>query len=315
MHGDDDIDPVHFNDGCVIQSGYIYVSGKLDRTGRDHADYSVLFWSQRMNDNSLEWYVDTDLAANVISVCTVAGPDGVMALGQQGEVHVNFFDEDEPRREQLPDAGIYGAGRLGAMSQIRAIGSSVYACGAHGQVYRRDPSGRWQHLDPALIDRSEDQPLTLNGIDGSAEDDIFAVGYGGRIVHWDGRRWEELDSPTNLHLERVCSVGRGEAYICGNEGTLLHVLGEGIMDLSADMPAHFWGLTVFEGRPYACTLTGIYALADDEELEELRLGLDRPVGCYRLDSKDGELWSVGPKDLLRFDGQAWTREVFPFNGE
>ncbi|NVB43497.1 hypothetical protein G6O69_37100 [Pseudenhygromyxa sp. WMMC2535] len=48
-----------------------------------------------------------------------------------------------------------------------------------------------------------------------------------------------------------------------------------------------------------------------QRLEEVELGLDQPVGFYRLDSGDGVLWSFGPKDLLRFDGQAWQRSPLP----
>ena len=54
-------------------------------------------------------------------------------------------------------------------------------------------------------------------------------------------------------------------------------------------------------------------LDDDDELYELDTGLGPDVEFYRIDSRDGMLWSFAPKDLVRFDGERWERVSFPDN--
>lgn len=298
-------EPLTFIDGAVIHKDYVYFLAKYDSIDPDEYDCTlgVFYYVD-------EWVSHEDMHYNAISTCYYKLgpkiPGALVALSEQGDVH--YIDNVGERHEKIRDAGLHPPGHLGMMSQVCQIGRSLYACGAHGQVYRRLETG-WVHIDDQILDPGMDQPLTLNAIAGSAEDDIFVAGYHGRILHFDGRDWDELDSPTNLHLERICVVGRGEAYVCGNEGTLLWIHGAGITDLSIDTEEHFWGMTSFDGHLYVATLSTMYVL-EDGDLYELDTGLGEGVEFYRLDSRDGMLWSIAPKDLVRFDGETWERVPF-----
>ncbi|NVB38750.1 hypothetical protein G6O69_12995 [Pseudenhygromyxa sp. WMMC2535] len=300
--------PLTFVDGAALGRDHLYFLAYYDDL--DPAVYECTVGTYY---DAGDWLSHEDMGHAAISACRFEPvPDTaamVVALSMQGDVH--FHGPQGSFEERIPDAGTREVGKLGAMAQVRQIGGSLYACGAHGQVYRRTRQG-WEHIDGPILDRSMERSLSLNGIDGSAEDDILVVGYHGRILRFDGRRWSELDPPTNLHLERVCCVGRGEAYACGNRGTLLWIRGESIMDLSVDIPEHFWGMTVFDGRLYVATLSAIWVL-EDGELREIDTGLGGDVEFYRLDSCEGMLWSIAPKDLIRFDGDTWERVPFPDN--
>lgn len=295
-------DLVHFYDGAVIDRELTYMIGNYDRYDPSyHAPHSLaLMFDER------ELYGDDPLPFEAVSICGHKDgekPTVIAILSKNGHVRLVWGGEKLTRAdERIPDAGIRDGGKYGYLAQIAHIGATFYACGSHGQVYRRTPSG-WIHADEGILDPGFDRSLTLTSISGSAEDDIFVVGWHGRILHFDGDRWTELDSPTNIHLERVLSVGRGEAYVCGNEGTLLRVHPGGIENLCADTDAHFWGLAVLDGRVFVSSLLSIYELIDGE-LEEVDTGLDG-VEFYRLVANDGTMWSFAAKDVVRFDGETW----------
>lgn len=295
--------PIYVNDGCVVEPDYVYVTARYERLdpARDERSIGLARVDGR-------WSCHADLDYNVISACYFEpDPDQtgeLIALSMHGEVH--SWDPRGETEQTIAGAGSREPGGRGPLTQIRQIGASLFACGSHGQVYRRSEAG-WDLVDETILDPARTRALWLNGLGGAAEDELLVVGYHGRILRFDGRRFDELAVPTNVHLERVWSSGPGLAYVCGNYGTLLRITPSGIDDLSIDTDEHFWGLAGLDGRIYACSLSTIYALDDDDQLRELDTGLGPEVGFYRLDSKGGALWSFGAHDLIRFDGQAWTR--------
>lgn len=292
--------PVFFNDGCVRRADYAYISGKLKSVNHDEFDHSRLFYykAPQWGRQDLNW--------NVVSVCCWPEPDSLHALSEHGDVQ---FAQAKPFTERIADVE-----KFGAVSQIRAIAGKLYVCGMHGQVYRRDGENLWVHIDRGIL-----QPETpvkgglhLNGIDGVAPNDIYVVGHAGRILHYDGSTWTSLASPTNLHLERVHCAAPGETYACGNNGTFLKITPQGIENHSIELADHFWGLSSFQGKVYLATLKGLYVF-DGKTLDELDTGLEAAIGGYRLDARDGQLWSFGVDDLAYFDGKTWTRVIHPDN--
>jgi hypothetical protein len=181
-----------------------------------------------------------------------------------------------------------------------------------GQVYRRDESG-WIHIDDGILDRNiSPDALHLNGIAGTSHRDIYVCGFGGRILHFDGRTWDELATPTNVHLERIHCVSPSEAYVCGNKGTFFKISSGAFTDYSIDIDEHFWGLTSFQGKIYLATLKGLYVF-DGKQVRPVDTKLKPPIGGYRLDACEEQLWSFGVDDLAWFDGKKWTRLKHPDN--
>ncbi len=50
----------------------------------------------------------------------------------------------------------------------------------------------------------------LNGVWGSGPADVWAVGGGGMIVHWNGSAWATQSSPTSDPLKSVWGSGPNE---------------------------------------------------------------------------------------------------------
>jgi len=57
---------------------------------------------------------------------------------------------------------------------------------------------------------------------GSGVDDIFAVGYEGAILHYDGARWQAMTSNTTRPLRSVWGTAGNNVYAVGDIGALLH---------------------------------------------------------------------------------------------
>lgn len=65
--------------------------------------------------------------------------------------------------------------------------------------------------------------LAMSGVSGSATDEVYAVGYDGRIASYDGSSWSEMSSGTTEHLFEVWVSNSGEAFAVGQSGTILYV--------------------------------------------------------------------------------------------
>ncbi len=67
-------------------------------------------------------------------------------------------------------------------------------------------------------------PTTANllGVSGSGPDDVFAVGAGGTIAHYDGVAWSLQASGTTADLRAVYAKVRSDAFAVGKAGEVLH---------------------------------------------------------------------------------------------
>jgi hypothetical protein len=61
------------------------------------------------------------------------------------------------------------------------------------------------------------------GVDAVAEDDVWAVGSNGAIIHWDGSSWESVESPTKGRLSDVAMGSARDGWAVGDEeGVAFH---------------------------------------------------------------------------------------------
>jgi hypothetical protein len=297
-----DVETVYFNDGCVKEGDYVYIAAKLHSVS-DEYHFARTFFHKggQWKYHDLEWRVE--------SVCYYSEQDAFYTLSVNADVGISTPKGFEA--ERIPEAGVRDG--LAAVNQIRQIGKRLYVCGDQGQVYRREDSG-WVHFDEGLLDRNVSaSALCLNSIDGSSDEDIYVVADHGRIFHFDGSQWSELDTPTNQHLERVRCVNSDEFYICGKNGVFFKGSPNGFEDFSVGgMKEYFWGLEHFEDKVYLAALKGLFVF-DGTSVEPLATGLEPEIGGYRLSARKGMLWSFGVDDLASFNGKEWTRLKHPDN--
>lgn len=146
------------------------------------------------------------------------------------------------------------------------LGGGAWAVGERGLVLTWDRAGKWNQV-PALTN------ATLRAVCATREDDVWAVGDGGVIIHSDKSGWRQVASPTTEDLVAIYFGPTGIGWAVGAAGTTLRYENRAWMPVAA---------------PTIGVLRGIWAGPQDTA------------------------WAVGDGGLLfRWSGQAWVKEDSP----
>jgi len=115
---------------------------------------------------------------------------------------------------------------------------------------------------------SSGTPNQLYGVWGSGASDVWAVGYGGIILHWDGSAWSMVSSGTTYPLFSVWGSGASDVWAVGAFGTIVH-----------------WDGCAWTSIPGGTTnfLNGVWG------------------------SGESDVWAVGDEGIIHWDGSVWTR--------
>jgi hypothetical protein len=264
------------------------------------------------NNAVLSWSLDRGVTGvkvdyPITRLALGPGPDiEVFAAGRLGLI-------GRIRNDRVVDETIDGPDDHGFIRDLRAIGHHLYAAGMGRQVYRRLGDGRWVRFDEGVLNNpSHFLDVTgLNGIDGLADDEIYAAGFNGEIWHCFKGRWERIDSPTNLILECVRVVTSDQVYVCGQAGTLFRGHGPAWDSIEhAETEDDFWGMEWFRDKLYLTTREDLFQLVDDLRLEPIDLNVEGPRTFGRLHAALGALWSFGPEHIFwTEDGNRWNEVV------
>jgi hypothetical protein len=206
-------------------------------------------------------------------------------------------------------SGIDSPASNGPLTNVNCIKSGeIYAVGTARQVYRKLEINRWIRLDQSCkpqkpADRAN---VAFLGIDGFSAEDLYAVGWGGEIWHFDGKGWSQVESPTNLSLLAVHCCSSGDVYACGQQGIILRGRDSRWRVVKqSETQEVFRDIVEFRGKIYLCSNNLLYLIQDDD------LSLvtaDFQVRSFgKLKSTDQVLLSIGLKDAAVFDGATWER--------
>jgi len=114
----------------------------------------------------------------------------------------------------------------------------------------------------------------LFGVHGTASTDVWAVGAGGTIRHYDGTGWKTSTSNTTADLLAVWALSASDVWAAGASGTVAHYDGSK------------WTASSISNKP----LIGIWGSATNA------------------------VWAVGDLGtVMRFDGTSWSPQSAPAN--
>ena len=243
------------------------------------------------------------------------------SMSAEGDILI--FSE-ETKSERISGAGIEAADSRfhGRMRGLRVIGDDLYACGDGGQFYRRRELGAWAHLDPRFLqppDTPFEDKLMMVQIDGPSENEIYICGYRGKLLFYDGVTARRIDLGTDANLVDILVENETTIWICGSKGTLLRgnhrdgfsqvpgITGQSLFNSMAFFDDNLY-LAASTGRP-----SGLFVY-DHGFLRGVRTGLEPEIrNPHILTARNGVMWAVSVKDILRFDGEHWERIDFPGN--
>ena len=283
--------------GAVRLHDLGYLIAGNDKLDEDDVAHTAVFeW-----DETTKGWGGYDLSWIATSACVCDYPkEQMVAIGRFGQFLV-FGQHEE--YEGVIKAKPTPSGTPAPFRGARSIAGKAYAVGMNSHVFRRDARTTWVADDQGIKPKTD-----LEAIDGFAEDDLYAVGWKGAMWKKKGKRWSKIESPSNLILTDVCCAGNGLVYVCGQAGTLLRGRDDEWEVIAHESTeADLWDVEWFNDELYVSTTQFLYKLNDKDELKLVKFGSDRPKSCYKLSTRDGVMWSIGPKDVMSFNGKKWTR--------
>lgn len=206
-------------------------------------------------------------------------------------------------------------------SEVFVVGGPLGNTGLSSLALRFDGSA-WHDLKPAGEE-------TFWWVSGSGSDDVWMVGEEGRIAHWDGASWESHASGVTSTLWGVWAFSPTEAWAVGGKP-------EGGVGPQNDIVLRWdgsaWVPEVLPGEPLGRSLYKVWGTSSDNLYVVGEYGTiwHRTAGGWALESdppiatgtlftvfgcSETEVYAVGGKDILQWDGMAWARlDVTIFNG-
>lgn len=186
-----------------------------------------------------------------------------------------------------------------------APGGEVFAVGLPGLLMRNPGSG-W------VTDASPTEEL-LWDVWGSSATDVFAVGSGLTVVHWDGAAWDTMDAGAEgcgcESFYGVWGSGPDDVWAVGDGGLIAHY--DGVQWTAADtMPVAWlngvWGSAAND--VFAVGDGGAVFHYDGTGWSPMATGLEDPdeelLSVWGLSSTD--VYATASYGMLHYDGTAWS---------
>ncbi len=169
------------------------------------------------------WYEPALPAGTPTLWWCASGAGATFAVGERGAVlrrDAAGWAADETGDAIPAGAMLYGVWADGG--GLWVVGGEPAEGGPVPVIARRDASG-WSR-----VDAGEFPPQVLFKVWGSGPADVWAVGTGGVILHFDGAAWSAVASPTVDRLIAVWGTSAADAYAVGGDGTGLVLRWDGV---------------------------------------------------------------------------------------
>lgn len=157
------------------------------------------------------------------------------------------------------------------------------------------------------------QGFDLNAVWGTTESDLWLVGYGGTILHWQDGAITQVKSSTTANLHSIWGSGPRDIWIVGDKGTLLHSDGGCFSPVAS-------GTGVLLRSVFGVAPDDIWAVGDRGTMLHYdgkswlpidSLGSGTLVSVWGSSARDFWFVDQNPSSVLRFDGQRLTRTPVP----
>ncbi|MES9944563.1 MAG: hypothetical protein ABW080_06380 [Candidatus Thiodiazotropha sp.] len=193
-----------------------------------------------------------------------------LVVDWQGKVIVKTQPDEPSKRPEFTIEETIPIARNCPIMQLRNIAGHAYAAAHWRTVFRRDGPNEWTCLhgnDQEGIEelKKNNREYGFNDIGGYAEDDIYACGGDGDLMHYDGKAWRQLYCPTNEELLSICCAPDGKVYIGGQRGTLVVGRNDQWEVLKSKAPEEINDLAWYKDRLYmTCRTYGINELYEGQ---------------------------------------------------
>lgn len=199
----------------------------------------------------------------------------VLAVGDEGII---LFFDGESWNNLVP---VFNASLKNAWSDKK---EEFFVVGHKGSVLNGAMGSRWD-----IMHYSENIP-SLQGVWGSSDSNIYAVGDNGLILHYSGTYWAIIDSRVSRQLNGIWGSTEADIYVVGADGLILHFDGTSWSEMES-------GTTE--------TLTGVWGNSTNEVYA---VGENGTMLCFK-----GTTWFQVETGLVEHLNDVWSgkpKEVY-----
>ena len=236
-----------------------------------------------------------------------------VCVSEEGKV---WFQLQQRVVEDIPGAGLSKPTslKLGYIGGIRQLGDDLYAFGYAGQIYRRSGADKWDGFDQGILGTpGAEFDISAMCLTGDTFYAVTKMGGKGRIYSRTGDMWTPERNPAGEWLNSVAADQDGTVWICGRNGTLLKGNAASGFTMVGDPECNeeFLSVALFRGGVWLSSATSLYTWCSGR-LSKVNIDIFPGIrSANRLQAVDDVLWSFGYDDVLRFDGDKWTRFICP----
>jgi len=158
-------------------------------------------------------------------------------------------------------------------------------------------------------------PVTaaLNGIWGSAANNVYAVGSSGTVLQYNGSDWTQIATVSGIdsNLQSVHGTSASNVYIVGSGGTILQYDGSAWKRRTSPTSNNLTGVWCSKSDVFAVGENGQLITCDATECTE---GIHLTDGALNgvWGSSSSDVYAVGADGIiLHFDGLQWTEMESP----
>jgi len=147
----------------------------------------------------------------------------------------------------------------------------------------------------------------LNSVWGSSGSDVFAVGYNGTIVHYDGSNWSTMNSGTTSDLTYVWGSSGSNVFAVGYNGTIVHYDGTNWSTMNTGTTDSFSGVWGSSGSDvFAVGYNGTILHYDGANWSTMNSGTTDYLSSV-WGSSGSDVFAVGAGGIIvHYDGTNWS---------
>jgi hypothetical protein len=196
----------------VSQEGLLTLTS---RAGRVYTWGGITFQSRMGEPARVTAALPLTRKTALLAILPGPGPGNRAAFLRTQEADRRRFDEYDRMLPPQEDTFEHGPRpELYSLWAEQGVGT-VFGVGRHGVIVRRTPYESWVALESP-------SKAPLLDIDGTGAKDLWAVGGGGTVLHFDGAQWRPVDSGTREGLVAVAAAAPDNVWAVGTRGTALH---------------------------------------------------------------------------------------------
>ena len=151
---------------------------------------------------------------------------------------------------------------------------------------------------------------TLESVWGSSADDVFVVGGGGTIMHYDGNSWTSMSSGTTEPLYDIWGSGPDNVFAVGGgfdaAGTIVHYDGTAWTEMTSGATERLWGV-------WGSSSDDVFVVGEEGTIlhyngnswSAMNSGITSGFrGVWGTSSSN--VYAVGGSTVIHYDGNSWS---------